>query len=251
MSQAPTSARRAGGPRGRTVSGTVAEAGQIGRRFRRIRIEGGDVSRLDWIPGQQVRVHVADMRDPRSWLHPKDMLRTYSVWNFDGGIDLRVLDHSAGSADPPGPGVRWAREARPGDRVTFNRPEGTFTLRDGPYHVLAGDETASVAFGAMLGALPATSPAFGVIEVDSPEDRLPLGREVSWLYRHGAPAASSRVLARGLAGLDLPDEPGVAYLAGEARTVQMLRDHLVRDRGWPRRSIRTKPFWSPGRRGMD
>jgi hypothetical protein len=26
---------------------------------------------------------------------------------------------------------------------------------------------------------------------------------------------------------------------------------LVRERGWPRRSVLTKPFWTPGKRGMD
>ncbi|MEU8661955.1 SIP domain-containing protein, partial [Actinoplanes philippinensis] len=46
-------------------------------------------------------------------------------------------------------------------------------------------------------------------------------------------------------------EPGRAYLAGEARTIQMVRRHLVEDRHWPRRSVLTKPFWTPGRKGMD
>ena len=51
--------------------------------------------------------------------------------------------------------------------------------------------------------------------------------------------------------LELPATPGVAYLAGEARTIQMLRRHLVAERGWPRQAIRTKPFWAPGKTGMD
>lgn len=51
--------------------------------------------------------------------------------------------------------------------------------------------------------------------------------------------------------LDLPGTPGTAYLAGEAGTVQMVREHLVRDRGWHRRDVVTKPFWAPGRTGMD
>jgi NADPH-dependent ferric siderophore reductase len=45
--------------------------------------------------------------------------------------------------------------------------------------------------------------------------------------------------------------PGIAYLAGEARTIQLLRRHLVSDRGWPRQAIRMKPFWAPGKRGLD
>ncbi len=51
--------------------------------------------------------------------------------------------------------------------------------------------------------------------------------------------------------LDLPEEPGAAYLAGEAGTIQMVRDHLVRERGWNRRDILTKPFWTPGKTGLE
>jgi NADPH-dependent ferric siderophore reductase len=155
-----------------------------------------------------------------------------------------VLDHGEG-----GPGSRWARELRPGHRVSFLRPEGTFTLRDGPYHVFAGDETAAVAFGAMLRSLRA--PVFAVVEVDEPADQIPLDGLVTWQYRHGRPAAASDSLVDGVRELKLPLEPGVAYLAGEARTIQMIRQFLVSERGWPREAITTKPFWTPGKRGMD
>ena len=216
--------------------------------MRRIRIEGDSVARLPWTPGQHLRVHVNDMSNPRNWLRPRDLLRTYTVWQRDGeGIELCVLDHD----DTAGPGARWARQLRVGDPVTFGGPEGRFVLGDGPYHVFAGEETAAVAFGAMLRALPAATPAYGVVEVDEPEDRLPLPRELDWQYRHGRPAAASPTLLEAFTRLELPAEPGVGYLAGEARTIQLLRRHLVSDRGWPRQAIRMKPFWTPGKRGLD
>ena len=49
----------------------------------------------------------------------------------------------------------------------------------------------------------------------------------------------------------LPEQPGVAYVAGEARTCQSVRAQLTRERGWPRRAVVVKPFWAPGRRGME
>lgn len=64
-------------------------------------------------------------------------------------------------------------------------------------------------------------------------------------------AAASQTLLEALARLELPAEPGIAYLAGEARTIQLLRRHLVSDRGWPRQAVRMKPFWTPGKRGLD
>jgi NADPH-dependent ferric siderophore reductase len=229
-----------------TTTGTVTRIEPIAANMRLIRVESDEVARLTWTPGQHVRVHVGDRSDRHGWLRPRDALRTYSVWNHDGGLELCVLDHDTG-----GPGARWVRALRTGQRVTFGRPEGSFTLRDAPYHLFAGEETAAVAFGAMLRALPPGAPAYGVIEVDGPGDRLPLARDLHWEYRDGQPAAASETLVEAVHRLELPAGPGVAYLAGEARTIQMLRRHLVAERGWPRQAIRTKPFWTPGRRGLD
>jgi NADPH-dependent ferric siderophore reductase len=228
------------------VTGTATQIDPIARRMLRIRIEGDRIPGLAWAPGQHVRVHVADALEPRSWLRPGDMLRTYSVWQHDDGIELCVLDHGDG-----GPGVRWARQLRAGDLVSFAGPQGSFGLHDGAYHVFAGDETAAVAFGPMLRALPPGAGVYGVIEIGEPGDRLPLDRPLRWQYRDGQSAASSQSLLEAFAGLDLPSEPGVAYLAGEARTIQLLRRHLVSERGWPRRAVITKPFWTPGKRGLD
>jgi NADPH-dependent ferric siderophore reductase len=239
-----------------SVTGTVTEIDRIAARMRRIRIEGDDVARLNCTPGQHVRVHVADLRNPRSWLRPRDLLRTYSVWQHDVGIELCVLDHAGLGQegldqDTGGPGARWARRLRTGQAVTFGRPEGSFVLRDGGYHVFAGEETAAVAFGAMVRALPAETPVYGIIEADEPDDRLPLARPLHWQYRHGRSAAASPTLLEAFTQLELPAEPGVAYLAGEARTIQLLRRHLVSERGWPRQAIALKPFWTPGKRGLD
>jgi NADPH-dependent ferric siderophore reductase len=226
------------------VSGTVTEIRFITGRTMRIRLEGPRVSSL---PGQHVRVHVSDMLDPRNWLRPRDILRTYSIWRHDDdGIELCVLDHGG-----EGPGAQWARGLNIGQAVSFGRPEGSFVLREGPYHVFAGEETAAVTFGAMLRALPAGTPAYGIIEVDEPEDRLPIEHELPWRYRQGRSAAASQSLVDAFAELELPASPGLAYLAGEARTIQLLRRHLVTERGWPRQAIQTKPYWTPGKRGLD
>ncbi|KAA9150719.1 siderophore-interacting protein [Amycolatopsis acidicola] len=213
------------------VRGTVEEIEDLTPRLRRIRITGDAVGALEWTPGQHVRVRVGPGL--------RDMLRTYSVWAFgSGGLDLCVFEHGE-----DGPGSRWAREVRQGQRVSFTKPEGRFVPRpDAPYHVFAGDETASVAFGAILRALPAGAPVYGVVELGSPEDALPL-RDLGTTERGSLVAA--------VRALELPSEPGVAYLAGETRTCQAVRSHLVRERGWPRRSVLIKPFWMPGKRGMD
>ena len=213
------------------IQGTAIAAEPITPRMRRITIAAPG---LDWTPGQHIRL-VAEGLVTR---------RTYSVWDYDGSsLELYVLDHG------DGPGARWARSVRPDQEVLFTKPEGNLVTRPSAYHLFAGDETAAVAFGPMLCALGEDPSVYGVIEADAPADRLPI--DLTWRFREGASAASSSTLVQAVRELDLPDEPGTAYLAGEARTVQAVRAHLVRERGWPRRSVITKPFWTPGKTGME
>jgi NADPH-dependent ferric siderophore reductase len=221
--------------------GVVEDIAEITPRMRKIMLTGAGLGALSWTPGQHVRVRVPDAG--------AFGLRTYSVWALgEDTLELCVLDHG------DGPGSRWVRGIKVGDEVRFRRPEGRLVAADAaPYHLFAGEETASVAFGAMLGGLASAAAVYGVIEVDGAADRLPVPRaeELTWRYRRGGTAASSIGLVAAVRELDLPAEPGVAYLAGEVRTCQAVRTHLVRDRGWPRRSVVMKPFWMPGRRGMD
>ncbi|WP_433218153.1 siderophore-interacting protein [Dactylosporangium sp. CS-047395] len=212
------------------VRARVVEAETTTGRFRRLKLRGDALREAEWQPGQQVRVHVGD-KSP--------LLRTYSVWTRDGDtIELQALLHG------DGPGARWMAAARPGDEVLLRRPEGSFVTRPAPYHLFVGEETASVAFGAMLRALPEAERAASRVVVEAaPADRLALDGNVTWVAPEG--------LVSAVQTLDLPQEPGQAYVAGEARAVQAVRAHLVRDRGWPRRSVLTKPFWTPGKRGME
>jgi NADPH-dependent ferric siderophore reductase len=230
---------------------TVSEVEQTAARIRRIRLADGRLASLRPVPGQQLRVAVNDLfslKTLRSGF--RDFLRTYSVWDHDpqaGTIDLCVFDCG------DGPGARWSRQVKAGDEVSFSGPEGNFVTRLAAYHVFIGEETAQVAFGAMLRALPPQAPIHGVIEVGDDADRLPLahGEAISWLSRHGASAERSVTLINALRSLDLPPGPGHAYIAGEAKTCAAVRLHLIDDRGWPARSISTKPFWTPGKRGLE
>ncbi|MER7279498.1 siderophore-interacting protein [Dactylosporangium sp. NPDC000244] len=215
------------------VRATVAEAEPATGRFRRLRLRAGALRDAEWKPGQQVRVDVG----AKGALAP--LLRTYSVWSREADtIELQALLHG------DGPGARWMGAARPGDEVLLSKPKGDFVTRSAPHHLFVGEETASVAFGPMLRALPAAERAASRVVIEAePADRLALDGNVTWVSRDGLVDAVRR--------LALPEESGQAYVAGEARAVQAVKQHLVRDRGWPRRSVLTKPFWTPGRRGME
>jgi NADPH-dependent ferric siderophore reductase len=222
------------------VRATVGVVTPVGR-FRYVRLHAPQFKELAWIPGQQIRLECG----ASNALTP--LLRTYSVWNHaDDWIDLYLLIHGEG------PGSAWATRAGVGQTVLVVRPKGDFVVAPAPYHVFVGDETASVAFGAMLRALPPSTEAHVVVEVASAADQLPLGREVTWIRRPaGESGANSALLVAAARRLRLPDQPGVAYLAGEARTIQAVRAAFVQDRRWPRRAVLTKPFWAPGKRGLE
>jgi NADPH-dependent ferric siderophore reductase len=204
-------------------------------RFRRIVLRAEPLRAAGWQPGQQVRVDVGPASTPQGGLAP--LLRTYSVWDrHEDAIELQGLLHG------DGPGARWLAAAAPGVEVLLSKPKGDFVLRPAPWHLFAGEETASVAFGAMLRALPPGAVTRTVVECGDDADRLPLPG-AGWTGRGGLLAA--------VEALDLPAGPGLAYVAGEARDVQAVRRHLVQERGWPRRSVLTKPFWTPGKKGLE
>jgi NADPH-dependent ferric siderophore reductase len=236
------------------LSAEISEIEQLTPRLRRIRFEGPRLQGLNWKPGQHIRLQVAGLSESFLRLHPHDALRTYSIYEANpdlGTLDIVMLDHG-GDPDLATPARRWASAAATSEDVQFTRPQGNLVVQHGaPYHVFAGEETASVAFAAMLRDLSPEADVHGVVEAADRADHLELARPLHRVQRGDASAKDSAVLADAVRALELPDHPGIAYLAGEARTIQTLRKILVAERGWDRRDIRTKPFWTPGRSGME
>ncbi|WP_067503449.1 siderophore-interacting protein [Actinoplanes sp. TFC3] len=221
---------------------TATEVEQIRPRILRVRLGGQQIT--DVRPGQHLRLKVRE---------DSMVLRTYTVAAIDirkQWLDLWIYQPS----DESTPGLDWSRNVAPGDPVTFMGPSGRFVVQpDAPYHLVIGEETAQVAFAAILGATKPSASVHGVVEVPTPDERLdfPRADELTWTYRGDAPAAQSAGLLEAVRALPLPSAPGVAYLAGEAKTIAAIRTHLVTERRWPRRSELTKPFWTPGRKGLD
>ncbi|HEX5493965.1 MAG TPA: siderophore-interacting protein, partial [Mycobacteriales bacterium] len=102
----------------------------------------------------------------------------------------------------------------------------------------------------MAGSLPAGPPALVVLEVPEPADQQPIDSAtpvtIRWLARAGRPAGEPAALVEAVRTLPLPDGPGHAYLAGEARVVSALRDVLTA-RGLTAGQISPKAYWGRGR----
>lgn len=193
-------------------------------------------------PGQSVRLALGRFA--------VDGLRTYSIWTHRperSELVLRGLDHA------DGPGSRWMATVEPGASVLLTSARGVFGLdAEAAWHLLVGDESGAVPLLAMRAALPAEATVYGVLAADGPDGRVPpLAGDLPWVYREGAPAASSQVLLNAVRALPLPTGPGTAYLAGERDTCLAIRRHLREELGWPRRSVRLSAHWTPGKRGLE
>lgn len=222
--------------------GHVTEIERLTPTSTRVRMEGPKLVGYEWNVGDHIRVRMSSIVT----------LRCYSIWDSDpvqGWLDVIVYERKS----PDGPGLQWLRAVKAGDYAVFFRDTSGLKIRpDATWHLFAGEETAAPGFGSLLRAIGPKVPVVGVHQADAVGDHIELPRELTRVTRDGRSAASSNDLVDAVAALDLPDVAGgAAYLAGEARTIQMVRTFLVRERGWNRRSIVTKPFWTPGKRGMD
>lgn len=119
------------------------------------------------------------------------------------------------------------------------------------WHLIAGDETALPAIAAILEALPDGTRARVVVEVDGPDDQLPLrarpGVTVDWLHRVGRPAGTTTLLADAVRAVDWLPGAVQAWVAAETGVARDVRRHL-RERGVPPAATQACGYW---RRGLD
>ncbi|MFJ9035662.1 siderophore-interacting protein [Streptomyces sp. NPDC102406] len=221
-------------------------------------------------PGQDAPVLPAAVPgdDGRAWhaayraipAHERAIMRSYTLSGRRraraGGIeevDIDFVLHNDGPA-AAGPACRWAEGARPGDRVVVLGPAVADNAavrcrppRDVDHILMWGDETALPAALGVLAWLPASVSAHVWLEVPHRDDIQPVVTAadvtVTWLVRdEGGPSA-----LESLAATRLPDAVRpYAWLAGECGTMKELRRHLVRERGYDKRSVTFVGYWKRG-----
>jgi NADPH-dependent ferric siderophore reductase len=167
-------------------------------------------------------------------------MRTYSVRAFDADRGRLTIDFVVhGDTGLAGP---WAAAAQPGDRIQFFGPGGAYAPDPAaPWHLLVGDPSVLPAIAASLARIPAGVPVLVLVEVDGPEDELPLetagALDLRWVPREdGALLAAVRAL-------DLPDGPGQCFVHGEATPVREVRKHLLLERGVDPGRLSVSGYW--------
>ncbi|WP_437786398.1 siderophore-interacting protein [Sorangium sp. So ce1097] len=175
----------------------------------------------------------------------RPITRTYSVRRYDaraGELDVDFVLHG-----DDGPASRWARRARPGDRLGIAGPGGPDPML-GPadFYLLAGDLSALPAIAALLENLPATARGHAVVAVPDAAEMLDIARPphvaLTWIPLDGAHAPGPR-LEDAVRAMTWPEGRVFAWVAGESSSVVAIRDHLLDERGLGREAMYAVPYW--------
>lgn len=211
-------------------TGTVVDAHDLTPRMRRVTLFAPTLDRSR--PAQDVELVLADDTG-------RKVKRRYTITRHrDGRFDIDALLH--GDA----PGASWAARTAPGDEVQFFGPRGRLELRDAPWHLFIGDESALPAIAELVVAVRA--PAYALLEGGDEKDELPIAAEVRWLHRGGAPPGGVDLLATAVDAFAPPPGIGHAYAMGESRVVAALRPRL-HALGIPNEQLYIKGYWNLGR----
>lgn len=239
----------------------VVRSERLSPRMQRVVLGGAGLDRLEagaysdhyiklLFPAEGVRYpEPFDIQQIRADL-PRDQwpaTRTYTVRAWDPERRELTVDFVVhGDEGLAGP---WSSAVRPGDRLRFLGPGGTYVPEAGAdWHLLAGDESALPAIAASLERMPAGAPVHAFVEVAGPEEEQdvvsPDGARITWLHRGTRPVGEALVAA--VRGLDFPPGDVQAFVHGEAGFVKELRRHLRMEREIPRERLSISGYWRLG-----
>ncbi|SRR5579875_699341 len=220
----------------------VVQAEDLTPSFRRITLAGEELRAMEPFPGQDLMIALDGNGE-------RVRRRRYTIRHFDRWRRQVTLDVALHG---DGPGVQWARSVRPGHAVEAVGPRGKIGLDpNASWHLFVGDDAFAPAALAMAEAVPPTRNVVLAIEVDGPGHEQPadVRARVSgprWIHRGDAAPGNPARLLEAVASLSLPTGRGHAYVGGEHRVVNALRDALEA-RGLASEDLSVKSYWRLGR----
>jgi NADPH-dependent ferric siderophore reductase len=211
----------------------------IGDRFRLVTLQGPALCGVAWTPGQKLQIAMGSSFAARTY--------TPIEWDAEAGR-TRILGYAHGE----GPGSNWLLDARVGDECDFFGPGNSLDVRraSGQF-VTCGDET-SIGLAYALSCHAPANAQRCLFEVND----LSLARDV--LARMNLPDAELFERVERDAHLDeieqrvsaLAATGSTFILTGRSVTIQRLHRKL-KSLGVASSQLMTKPYWAPGRAGLD
>jgi len=211
---------------------------------------GAHIKALIPRPGQE-KPHLPVLGEGRPrWEVPPEVrpaVRTYTVRWVDTvkqelALEFVVHDHG-------GPAATWARNAQPGAWIAISSAGSQVEFpATCDWHLFAGDPTALPGIAARLERLPADARGVVLIEVADASEKFdlahPAGVEVRWLLQSDSVGRGSP-LADAVLALDIPATAAI-YAAGEAASMNTIRNHVRQTLGIPRDQVYVIPYWKQG-----
>jgi NADPH-dependent ferric siderophore reductase len=216
---------------------TVTEAEYLTPVLKRVRFKG-DFSRTDRTLGYAVLFRVNDT-DYRNYTPVHFTTQTCDIWfHLEAG----------------GPGTRFADNLTVGDQTRMSFPRGRCMYQeDKNYHFFFGDETTMGLFANLREEVIHRGQYYaGLLELDpgmSLPERLQLVPGVIDKNRDDKQEEVSRRLQHMKAGIGSSWKEMVCYLAGNAKSIQMVRKVLMEE-GISSKNIITKAYWAAGKVGL-
>lgn len=154
--------------------------------------------------------------------------RHYTPRRHDAEAGELAVDFAMHEA---GPATRWARDARPGDRIEIGGPRGSTVIPDDfDWWLLVGDETALPAIGRRVEALPAGVSVTTLVAVAGPEEEQRFDtaahHRAIWVHRSPERADDPAPVLAVLRGLATPRGEGFVWIAAEATVARAARDWI-------------------------
>lgn len=249
-------------------TGEVVRTEMITSRTRRITLGGPELAGFGedrWGPNVKIYVPLPHQRRPvlpvlgddgiARW-PPQDerpTMRTYTVRHYDPSAQELQLDFVL--HEPGGVASDWAKNADVGSCLGITGPGGR-TVGPADWYLLAGDESALPALAVLSEKFSRDARGIAFVEVGDESDRVPLnfpaGVETRWLYRRGAPAGRTTLLADAVREAAIPQDRSVfAWVSAESSAVRTLRQHFRQDIGLDKASTLTIGYWKAGLRETD
>lgn len=217
----------------------IVEAEPVAEGFRLLTLESHEFKKLHWIPGQKVQIAMGSAFVARTF--------TPIEWDAVAGR-TRILGYAHGD----GPGSAWISNARAGDECDVFGPRASLDVgRANGMCVVLGDETSIGLAYAASRHVPG-SPMQCLLEVNVAADahaalaRLDLGG--AELFERTQNEAHLADIERRLPALVAAGATFV--LTGKASSIQRLR-RALKALGTSSSRVMTKPYWAPGRTGLD
>lgn len=173
----------------------------------------------------------------------RPIIRTFTPRRFDAEaleLHLDVVLHGSGVAST------WAERAQPGDKAAVSGPGRGYEIDpEATAFLLAGDETAIPAICQLLEHLPDV-PIAVHISVSHADARVDLHRDVdvTWHVEPGGSDPEGPAF-QAIGSADL--EPAThIWAAGEAKSMQRIRNFLFREIEFPRSHATVRGYWKDG-----